>query len=145
MGKIIIPLLLIFGFSFQESPTKIIWKNLEDVSFEEAFLKEYDDWFLIPKFGAEVKKLDGKTVIIKGYIIPMDLEGEFYALSAFSFSSCFFCGGAGPESVMTLKFDKKPKAFKTDDVVTFKGQFELNNTNPDDFSYILNHATEIEK
>lgn len=141
MAKI---LFFIIGMTFigQNEPKEIGWKLLEDVSYEETFLKDYNDWFLVPKFGDSIKTYSETSVFIKGYIIPMDLDGKEFALSAYPFSSCFFCGGAGPESVMTLKFSKPTRKFKTDEVVTFSGILKLNNTNPDDFSYILRKAKE---
>ncbi len=135
-----------FGNSFAQSgEAKIIdWKLLSKVDFVDKYYDEYEAWYLYPEFSSKIKKLDGEKVIIKGYIIPMDVEGGVYALSAYPFSSCFFCGGAGPESVMSLKFDGNRRKYKTDDVVTFTGTLELNATNVDDFNYILNNATEID-
>ncbi len=121
----------------------IDWKILADIDFEDRYSKELEGWYIFPIFSKQVKQYENKVVIIKGYIIPLDVEGGQYALSAYPFSSCFFCGGAGPESVMTLRFTQPPKRYKTDDVVSFTGTLELNDSNPDDFCYILNRATPI--
>jgi len=61
-----------------------------------------------------------------------------YALSAFPFSSCFFCGAAGPESVMEILFDS-PQELLTDDVITVIGQIKLNST-PENLPITLEHA-----
>jgi len=143
----LITILLITGFqlSAQSGEARLIdWKYLSKVNFEDRYYEEFEAWYLYPEFSDKIKALDGKQVIIKGYIIPLDTEGGVFALSAYPFSSCFFCGGAGPESVMSLKFDKNPgKNYKTDDVVTFTGTLELNDSNVDEFNYILHHAKEI--
>ena len=108
------------------------------------YVKKYEDWFLVPTFGPEVKKLEGKRVQIKGYIIPVDLEGTVYALSAYPFSACYFCGAAGPESVMTLLFaGKPPKKYEVDEVATFEGTLTLNVSDPEEFIYVLTGVSQV--
>ena len=148
MVKKLITLLLFTAFSLglnaQKSAKLIDWKVLAKVDYEDRYHEEYEAWYLYPIFSDEVKKLDGKQVIIKGYMIPLDVEGGVYALSAYPFSACFFCGGAGPESVMSLKFKGSPERYETDDVVTLTGVLELNNSNVDDFNYVLKNAEEVD-
>ena len=130
----------------QSAPLQIKWKNLEDVSFKETYLNEFEDWFLVPTFGVKVKELNNRIIDIKGYVIPLDLDGKIYALSAYPFSSCFFCGAAGPESVMTLLFENgPPRKYKTDEVARFKGVLMLNSKNPEEFIYVLKEVKEIPK
>lgn len=139
---------LIFGATISQAQSgnaKLIdWKFLSKVKFEDKYYQEYEAWYLFPVFSEQIKALDGKQVIIKGYVIPLDVEDGLYALSAYPFSNCFFCGGAGPESVMSLKFKEKQRKFETDDVATFVGTLHLNTSNLDDFNYVLRNATEVE-
>ena len=129
----------------QSGVIDITWKDLQQVSFEESFLKEFNDWFLVPTFEESIMELNGKTISIKGYVIPLDLDGKEYALSAYPFSSCFFCGGAGPESVMTLNFsDGAPKKYKTDEVDRFRGKLTLNKVNPEEFIYVLESPIQLD-
>lgn len=134
----------ITSMSAQNSPKEIDWKFLSKVDFVDKYFEEYEAWYLFPEFSEPIKKLDGKKVKIKGYVIPLDVEDNLYALSAYPFSSCFFCGGAGPESVMSLKFKAKPRHFDTDDVATFEGTLHLNTTDLDTFNYVLQNAQEVE-
>ena len=127
----------------QDDALLIDWKVLAKVEFKDKYYEEFEAWYLYPEFPESLKKLDQKQIIIKGYIIPLDVEAGIYALSAYPFSSCFFCGGAGPESVMSLKFAEDPPRFETDDVVQLTGILELNSSNVDDFNYILNEASEL--
>ncbi len=128
----------------QSGNAKLIdWKFLAKVKFEDKYYPEYEAWYLYPVFPEEIKALDGKQVIIKGYMIPMDVEDGMFALSAYPFSNCFFCGGAGPESVMTIKFKGSHRKYKTDDVVTMVGTLKLNNSNLEEFNYVLENATEV--
>ncbi|HBF19402.1 MAG: DUF3299 domain-containing protein [Owenweeksia sp.] len=133
------------GLYAQENTARLIdWKFLAKVTFKDKYYPDLEAWYVKPVFPESIQKLDGKRVIIKGYIIPLDVEGGVYALSAYPFSACFFCGGAGPESVMSLKFKETPRRFKTDDVVTLSGFLKLNDSNVDEFSYILQKAEEID-
>ncbi|QNR24479.1 DUF3299 domain-containing protein [Croceimicrobium hydrocarbonivorans] len=71
-------------------------------------------------------QFEGQEVIIAGYLIPVDVEANTYALSKNPFSSCFFCGNAGPETVIELKFTADPGRFATDKYLPIKGTLKLN-------------------
>jgi hypothetical protein len=129
----------------QKTAQIIDWKVLAKVDFIDKYFPEFEAWYLIPKFQEEVKALDQKPIIIKGYIIPMDVEGGEYALSAYPFSACFFCGGAGPESVIKLELAEKTERFDTDDIITFSGTLELNDSDVDNFNYILKNCRPLKK
>lgn len=123
----------------------IRWWMLQDVTFEDVFDSMTDQYYLKPIFGDKVIALNNQLVQISGYIIPVDISSGMYVLSAYPFSACYFCGGAGPESVMQLKFKELPKEkLKTDDYITFKGKLKLNSTNYEDLNYILLNAEKID-
>jgi hypothetical protein len=127
------------------SPKLIDWNTLADVTFKEKYYEKTKEWYLFPSFGPVVKALNGKDVRIKGYVIPLDVDEGIFALSAFPFAACFFCGGAGPETVIRLKFKDKPKKYKTDYVAVFAGKLKLNATDVNEFNYILENAVEWKK
>ncbi len=147
MKKLILIILvfLSLGLQAQKAARMIDWKLLSKVEFVDKYFEEYEAWYLIPEFSMEVQALDDKEVVIKGYMIPLDVDGGQYALSAYPFSACFFCGGAGPESVISLKFKEKPRRFETDEVLHIKGKLILNSENFDDFNYILEDCEAIER
>ncbi len=132
------------GLKAQNQAKLIDWKLLAKVDFVDQYFAEYEAWYLVPDFSDEVKELQGEKILIKGYVIPLDVDGGMYALSAYPFSACFFCGGAGPESVMSLKFKEKPTRFDTDDFLNFTGTLKLNSTNVEDFNYILENCELVE-
>lgn len=118
----------------------VTWKMLGDVTFYEKYNKEYDFNVLYPKFGKTVKELEGKDIVIEGYAIPVEeLGADILVLSALPYSQCFFCGGAGPESVMDIKSKKKIK-FKVDKKLKLKGRLKLNETDLSQLNYILENA-----
>ena len=97
---------------------RVRWSSFERLQFEEVFEKETSMWILRPKWTDKDRELDGQLVEITGYVIALDVLSDDYALSAFPFASCFFCGAAGPESVMELKLANKME-YLTDEVHTF--------------------------
>ena len=124
---------------------KLTWDMLKDVSFKKKWYPQESIFMLYPTFGAPLKKLENKEVIIKGYVIPVDVATNMYVLSAFPYSQCFFCGGAGPESVMSLKpLKSEVRKYKTDDMHTFKGKLKLNADDIYEMNYILEEADMIE-
>ncbi|GAB3971705.1 hypothetical protein GCM10028806_22350 [Spirosoma terrae] len=126
-------------------PVKLSWEVLRDVTFKKKWYAEESVYMLYPTFGQGIQKLNGKTVELTGYVLPVDLESNLYVLSAFPYSACFFCGGAGPESVVSLKFKKAGKKFKTDERRTFHGTLKLNADNIYELNYILADAEMVEQ
>ena len=133
----LIPLL---SFSIANPPVKITWENLRDVTFKKKWNKEEGMFILEPLFGTKVTSLKGKEVELTGYMIPVDVDANYYVLSANPFASCFFCGQAGPESVVSVKFKKVNKRFNTDDRVTINGIFTLNTDDINELNYIIEKA-----
>ncbi|WP_229239024.1 DUF3299 domain-containing protein [Emticicia sp. C21] len=131
-------------FSWQISPQKITWKDLQDVRFRKKFNKQENMIFLYPLFGEKVKALEGKEVEIRGYMIPVNPNENIYVLSANPMAACFFCGGSGPESIIQLKL-KNPKRLVTDEIWTVRGTLRLNADNIDELNYILQSTELIRK
>ena len=130
--------------SVSNAQIKVTWEDLEDVQFKEKFVEEVDAYYLFPNFGSTLKKLDGKEIAIHGFMLVLDTSGEFYVLSKGPFASCFFCGMAGPETIIEVQFkDTNHRRYKMDDKVTIKGTFRLNADDIEHCNYILEAAEEI--
>jgi len=69
------------------STDTVTWEMLSKVKYKR---KEHEEYGLVnfPLFSNELKELRGKTIIISGYIIPLD--SETYVLSRYVYASCFF-------------------------------------------------------
>lgn len=138
--------LLFLGFlslsTFTKAQHKAIdWSLLAKVTWDDRYFPKYDESVWYPDFGKEVLALDSSLIEIKGYVIPVDVESGYYVLSANPYTSCFFCGNAGPESVMELQFpDGVKESFKTDEIATFKGRLKLNWDDLEHCNYILKGA-----
>jgi hypothetical protein len=107
------------------APTKTTWRLLATTTFTEFYDSSKGIWSLEASYHESILSLQGKEVYITGYVLPVDNKGEIYALSAYPFSSCFFCGGAGPETVMGLEFAAPPGRLPTDAVKTYSGKLIL--------------------
>ncbi|MCU0391659.1 MAG: DUF3299 domain-containing protein [Thermoflexibacter sp.] len=140
-------ILLVFSFllltQLQSFAQDLTWKILADVSWERKFNKEYDEYINYPKFGNIVKPYGNKEVIIKGYLLPVEVEGDYIVISAFPFQSCFFCGGAGVESVMEVYLKKKKNVKSLQ--IKVKGRLELNAADVNHLVYLLKDAEIIEE
>jgi len=119
---------------------QLTWKDFADVNFEPEYNEKYEMYFLTPKFGEKIRSYRGKQVSIKGYFLDISGSGEVFLISQNPMASCFFCGAAGPETIIEVNFKKKPP-FKTDQIVTVTGVLELNKENVDHCNYILKEAT----
>ncbi|MEY3369041.1 MAG: hypothetical protein RI973_2196 [Bacteroidota bacterium] len=123
--------------------TVIDWNLLADVKFNQKFSEEhgsYDEAI----FGKWVLPFDGKEVSITGFMIPLDGMGLSWVLSRNPNATCFFCGAAGPETVIELRL--KPSAlkkYKLDERRTFKGKLKLNRINLEHLTYVLLDAEPI--
>jgi hypothetical protein len=135
--------LSLFSFTVLDEPTKVTWETLRDVTFKKKWSAEESMFILYPTFGAKVAGLKDKEIVLTGYMIPVDVDANVYVLSANPYSSCFFCGGAGPESVVQIKFKKTTKRFNTDDRVTVKGTLKLNADDINELNYILTNSDVI--
>jgi hypothetical protein len=124
------------GLQAQDS----MWKTLSKITYK----KEYDEMLGfkvdVPIFSNEIQKLEGKEVTMKGYIIPVEgyKSHKDFIFSAYPYSMCFFCGGAGPETVLEVKA-KSPVAFSADPI-TIKGILHLNSTDINKLMYSLSNV-----
>lgn len=101
-----------------------MWQKLADLTWKHFYDETLGFDVSQPVFGEELKKLDGKQITINGYVLPVDLEGDNMIISAFPFASCFFCGNAGPETVMQLDIAKNMRL--VDKKITVRGTLQLN-------------------
>ncbi|WP_192349005.1 DUF3299 domain-containing protein [Algoriphagus sp. Y33] len=120
--------------------TKINWDILSDVTFSDKYSEEVEAYYYFPTFGPSVLALNNKEVIIKGYVLEIDRGNDVYILSANPFAACFFCGAAGPESIVELKLGKNHPRLTVDQVVTFRGILKLNAVDIYQCNYILESA-----
>ena len=123
-------------------PIEVRWDLLIDIEYQLKYFKELDMEVYAPIFSQAAKRIDGKEVILEGYVIPFDESGELLSLSANPYASCFFCGNASPASVVSMRLKNEDKRYKMDDYKRFRGILHLNYEDPNEFYYILEEAVE---
>jgi len=116
----------------------ITWSLLGKITFENKPHPDYPEGVLYPTVNKELKAKKGKKIAISGFIIPID--NESYALSKNVFAQCFFCGQAGPETIVGIRFKNLKKRLKTDQYVTLEGFFRYNETDVEDWIYHIEEA-----
>ncbi len=141
MRKIVIVLIAAFSMTVASEAvaqsSASIWKTLSNITFK----KEYDEMLGfkvdVPVFSEEIKALNGKEVTVKGYVIPVEgyKSHKEFVFSAFPYNMCFFCGGAGPETVMEV-YAKEPIKYVAE-AITLRGKLELNDSDVNRLIYSL--------
>lgn len=119
--------------------TENFWHTLAQVSFKNA--KDANGYDVeLPIFSKYLKSFNGKKVSIKGYVIPLEEVGGSgkFMLSSLPFNLCYFCGAAGPETVVEVETKEKVK-FGMKQIV-MEGIIVLNETDPNHHIYILKNA-----
>ena len=122
--------------------TEFGWPVLADAKFRQVLVKKYNSVYLIPKFGKGPRAFEGKEVTLSGYIIPLTADFSQLVLSKTPYASCFFCGQAGPETVVELELKPKTakRRYRMDDYLQFKGILRLNRDDPRYLCYRLTDA-----
>ncbi len=143
MVRILIAFFILLFQPGHTQPMVLNWMVLQRVHTKPVSIQGVEGLLPLPVFSEKIKAYDGKIVEIDGYVIPLDKSGKTIALSAFSMAECFFCGKAGPASVMTVKLKKPDKKYKTDQLATFRGRLRLNDKDPKELFYILEEGFEI--
>ncbi|MDH4057885.1 MAG: hypothetical protein OEU76_03935 [Cyclobacteriaceae bacterium] len=116
----------------------LVWPKLYNVTYEKVKdeFGEYDR----PIFSTEAKSINGKPVVLPGYMVPFDIgtKGVQFVLTSLPLNACFFCGVGGPESVVEVNL-KTPITY-TDKPIEVKGTLRLNDKDPDRMIYILEQS-----
>lgn len=122
-------LLIVIGSITSGSAQALVsWNTFAQVKFHRQFSETFGFEVNVkpPEFSKELLALNGKEITVKGYVIPVDIDLGMYMVSANAFANCFFCGNAGPETVVELFPNGKFPRFSTDQIVTFKGILQVN-------------------
>ena len=143
--RVILSVWLTFYVLSLKSQQLLSWDTLALTTWNESGDSSWDVGSLSANFSPSLQRLNGQEVVVDGYVIGLDAMGLSYALSRYSFAACFFCGKAGPETVMDLKI--KPKSIPSyelnDTQLKFKGVLELREDNPNGFNVILTNAIKV--
>jgi hypothetical protein len=140
MPKLLIALCLTAGVSFiVRGQNQNFWQVLAEVGFQTR--KDASGTIIeTPVFSKNLKSFNGKKVKLKGFIIPINEVGDQdkFMLSSLPFNVCYFCGAAGPETVVEVVSDDNVR-FNTK-AIWVEGYLYLNDHDPDHHMYIIKSA-----
>jgi hypothetical protein len=144
MNRLIIVLFCLCSFaaSAQKSIYKgfpsLVWPKLYNISFVTGNdnLGEFEK----PVFTNEVIALRNKSVVLPGYMVPLEngTTSSRIMLSSMPLNACFFCGVGGPETVVEVHL--RSQTTYIDKPIEVKGVLQLNDNDPDKMIYILKEA-----
>ncbi|EJF51994.1 hypothetical protein SapgrDRAFT_0241 [Saprospira grandis DSM 2844] len=124
-----------------------LWDIFLELEFDLGLDQSLEEVIMQPLFTKAIRAYDQQTIEIEGFIIPHDIvaqamgpgdDGSMFMLSAFPTASCFFCKGAGPESVMEV-YPKSPIPY-SQGKVKIRGRLELNEFDFLKMAYLLRDA-----
>jgi hypothetical protein len=109
---------------FHNRITSDVWESIATIKH-----KVIDDYEYYPIFNPRIKAFDGKTVSLKGYIVPIKdgFEHSSFLLSVLPINQFFFCGKNGIPMMVEVKMKKAVKY--TPSIVTVKGTLKLYEVN----------------
>lgn len=122
---------------FYQSRDTVTWSMLGKIDFVKKKSPIYGE-VMYPVINSTLKAKQKKRIVAKGFIVPID--NKTYALSKNVFAQCFFCGNAGPETIMGIKFRGATPRLKTDQYVTIEGTFRYNDADIEDWIYHIEDA-----
>ena len=143
MPKIIFVYFLLFVWNLPDITAQSMWQVMSQVSYQKIKDESLGFELDYPLFSKELQSYEGKQITIRGYIIPTDgyKSQKEFVFSAFPYKSCFFCGGAGPETVIEV-FSTNGINF-TSEKIEIKGILKLNRTDLNRLMFQLLNAVEI--
>ncbi|MFT4772693.1 MAG: hypothetical protein ACI9A7_000463 [Cyclobacteriaceae bacterium] len=116
------------------------WETLGKVKLVPGYDEFLGDEIEKPVFPKEISIFENTRVTVEGYVIPLGTSesSSYFVLSRFPFNSCFFCGNAGPETVIEVYTNEK-FAYK-DQKVMATGILRLNADDPLHLFFLLEEA-----
>lgn len=148
MKSVVLGFLTIFFVSASSSTMSAqqsIWKTLSKITYQQEYNELFGFKVDIPVFSEPIIKLEDTVIEVKGYIIPIEgyKSHKEFMFSAFPYNMCFFCGGAGPETVMEVSASE-PIEYSAEQVI-IKGKLKLNADDINRMMYILEDVTLVKE
>jgi len=137
-------ILFYFPIAFAQSGAVDGWPIFAKVKFTSKLFNKLNEYYLVPFFDQRITSLEGSEITLKGHYIPFDAAKDQIIISKSPLASCFFCGGAGPESVAEAILKSKAPKLKSDQTITVKGKLKLNDKDINHMNFILVDAEIIE-
>jgi hypothetical protein len=124
----------------QQNAANSVWKTLAKVTFKKEMDPDLGFKIDVPVFSKDVRMLEGKVIEVRGYVLPTEgyKNQKRFMFSALPYNVCFFCGGAGPETVMEVT-SKMPIPVSAEPII-LRGTLALNSGDVNKLMYMLMNA-----
>ena len=137
--------ILILSTAAQASAQKNAWGMLMLTETEKQFDPTLGMEIDIPNIHPAAQQLNGQQIQLEGFIIP--LEGKksqaHFMFSAFPINMCYFCGRAGPESVIEVFMGNGTTLPFTEKKIWIEGTLRVNARDPQSNIYTLHDAKQL--
>jgi hypothetical protein len=126
--------------------TTLTWKDFDRITFVEKLDTAYQAIVKLPKFNNRLKALDGKPIIIEGYLLPIDISAGYYILKSNEKPISFGCGysvGNNTDELIELQFINVDSTYLNqfnNKKVTIKGILKLNDSDILQLNLIIESA-----
>lgn len=95
----------------------------------------------VPAFPEHLRKLDGKSVAIYGFVQPLGDATEFAGFMLLEYPvGCWFCESPEPTAIVSVELAAGTKATATRRLVKITGTLHLNRDNPEDYLFRITDA-----
>ena len=136
-------LIVFCWISSAQGQTLVTWDDLSaGISWGLPTSDAFFPGFQKATFSDSLLALEGKKITLVGYLLVLDGKQSVFLLSKNPMASCFFCGNGGPETVVDLRFPKKP-SFAMDELLSVEGTLYLNRNNPNASYFRIDNANAI--
>ncbi len=125
---------VVFTMQAQDS-----WHLLAQVEITKSYDPEFGIETMIPTISKSTHELNGQTVVLKGFIIPLtgEVEQSHFMFSKFPQNMCFFCGKAGPESAIQVFMKGGKKLPFTSEKIILQGRLIIQNDTSSGLLYTM--------
>lgn len=98
------------------------------------------------QFSALIQELDGTTIELPGYIVPLEGKKEqaHFFFSLYPYANCFFCGNAGPETIIEVQLESGTAQAYSEEQITLQGVFRFTPLDSESVMYKLEQAKLVE-
>lgn len=133
---------MLFSSTLFSQTASGVWGTLSMVTIEKTYDPEFGIESLEIDVNPIVEAMNGETINLQGYIIPISgqVEQNHFMFSRFPQNMCFFCGKAGPESAMQVFLKNDNKVQFTTDKITLEGRLKIYNDQSSGLIYTLEEA-----
>lgn len=140
----------LLGIGLQAQPNKNVWSTLALMKYERQYAESDGiggNAGQAGRFRPIIEEMDGDEIELRGYIIPLNGKKaqSLFMFSAYPYDMCFFCGKAGPESVMEVTMLPGKQVEYSDDSIILKGTFRFMPNDPNGIMYKLDNAEFVGK